>query len=444
MGDDTNDMLLTGLANSEKLVSPDKRVKVVNVDGIESCMGDENNEHQIQNDDNNHIIPSSKVGGNTGNSQHDAYQEGETGEHNVQNTGEEHNIEPTDKSNKETDEIDAYDNASPIKQRYMKLDMIRKLGELMKKGIKLSQNYNMESDYHMMKYEYDIHSSTRAKHNAVKIMQNMCVGAISLMEMANKKYDPFSLNLDGWSDEVNSDPENLYDIFGEIYEKYNSPGKAVPPEIKLLGILSFSAARIHVAHTMFDKTPSLEDKMKSDPQYLENIRMQATSNHIVDKTQNKEPVYEDKLENKYKEIQKQVDTQLNDINKLNAMETEYKTTQLKMTKPTLPKSLEQPISSRNITQNDFQQFRKDEIAGQLEKMKRDKEQMDRVQQADMLRRKQPETTIIHFDDNVSQQSVVSTNPDLDNILKDVENASQKVIDEMSVDKKKKRRQKKKK
>ena len=44
-----------------------------------------------------------------------------------------------------------------------KLNMLRKLGELTQYGVKLSQNYNMNSDYQAMEYEYELHKELELK-----------------------------------------------------------------------------------------------------------------------------------------------------------------------------------------------------------------------------------------------------------------------------------------
>jgi hypothetical protein len=56
----------------------------------------------------------------------------------------------------------------PYKKRKLKnpnddmvdrLTMLGKLGELTQRGIKLTQNYNLESNYQLMKYEYELQKS---------------------------------------------------------------------------------------------------------------------------------------------------------------------------------------------------------------------------------------------------------------------------------------------
>lgn len=167
--------------------------------------------------------------------------------------------------------------AGESKEDYMlrKLDMLRKLGELTQYGVKLSQRYTMESDYDMMKYEYEMHKSIRNKQNGIQYMAGGIVYAIKGVEMLNKEYNPFQFNLDGWSEHVNNDITNYYDVLGELYEKYfGGPGENFPPEIRLMGMILFSAASFHMTNSAINKLPSSDDAFKENPALMEQLKKQ--------------------------------------------------------------------------------------------------------------------------------------------------------------------------
>lgn len=63
----------------------------------------------------------------------------------------------------------AHSTSIEEKQRYEKLEMLRKLGELAEEGVKISQNYNMNSDYGAMKFEYDLHKKVRESRHRLKL-----------------------------------------------------------------------------------------------------------------------------------------------------------------------------------------------------------------------------------------------------------------------------------
>ena len=139
-----------------------------------------------------------------------------------------------------------------------KLDMLRKLGELTHQhGVKLSQNYSMNSDYKAMKYEYELHKSIRDKHNGVKWLSNLMLNVCWGVELANENFNPFEFKLKGWSEQMNDDIDEYYDVLGELYEKYFKSGKPIPPELKLVLMIGGSAVKFHIAHTALGKVPTL-------------------------------------------------------------------------------------------------------------------------------------------------------------------------------------------
>ena len=161
-----------------------------------------------------------------------------------------------------------------------KLDMIRKLGELHHNGVTLSQKYTIESDLDAMKFEYELHTSIRAKQNSVNWMSSVLMNCIYGIEMLNDKYDPFSINLSGWSQQMSRDSNSYYDVFGELYEKYNKPGKSVPPEIKLLFMITGSATKFALQNAAVNAIPNLAEKFKSNPELAANLRAKAQADKM--------------------------------------------------------------------------------------------------------------------------------------------------------------------
>lgn len=181
---------------------------------------------------------------------------------------------------------DADDEANLTNEELMlrKLDMLRKLNELIQYGVKLSQNYTMNSDYKTMKYEYELHKSIRSKQNGVNWMSSMTLNMIYGIEMLNEKYNPFDIKLRGWSEQMNADISNYYDVFSELYEKYSTPGKGMAPEIKFLLMVSGSALRFHLSNSMMSSLPSMADSLDKNPQLVEQLRQRAIIDKIKQQT----------------------------------------------------------------------------------------------------------------------------------------------------------------
>lgn len=155
-------------------------------------------------------------------------------------------------NNEEVDdrEIDEYENLTPSKKKLARMDILRKLAELKKKGYLISNNYTINSDYYTMKEEYEYQMTIKGKDSFVK--NSFCYGLniIKLLEFANKKYDPLGIDLEGWNINVESSKEEIIDAIGEIYEKYHKPGSGVmSPELRLLIILVSSAASTIIANS---------------------------------------------------------------------------------------------------------------------------------------------------------------------------------------------------
>ena len=61
--------------------------------------------------------------------------------------------------------VDDYSELSDEHKLFKKIDLLKKLGELASSGIKISQNYDTNSDYYVMKYEYSLHKLLQANED---------------------------------------------------------------------------------------------------------------------------------------------------------------------------------------------------------------------------------------------------------------------------------------
>lgn len=212
------------------------------------------------------------------------------------------------------EDYDNYNELAPDAQMLKKLDMLRKLGELAQYGVKLSQNYNMNSDYFTMKYEYELHKNIRAKQNSVNWMSSLMLNCIYGVELMNEKYNPFDLKLTGWSEQINADINNYYDVFGEIYEKYNKPGKNMSPELKLMLMVGGSALKFHLNNTLLsnpvkmglplNQNPQQFDSI--DPRVLEQMRQQSALDKMRQEQNKQNELLKEKMEKEHNLANQQV------------------------------------------------------------------------------------------------------------------------------------------
>lgn len=144
-----------------------------------------------------------------------------------------------------------------------KFKMMQNLFMLKKRGITLTKNYNMNDSLEDMEAEYNFHKGIADKTNGVKLMTNFMLNTCWLIEMGNQHYDPFGMNLEGWSDQLANDTDEFYDVFSEMYEKYTSNGRKIPPEIKLVFLLAFSAGKYGMANKFLSPKP-LEEELDDE------------------------------------------------------------------------------------------------------------------------------------------------------------------------------------
>lgn len=224
------------------------------------------------------------------------------------------------------EDYDNYNELSDEGKMLKRLDMLRKLGELAQYKVKLSQNYNMNSDYFTMKYEYQLHTNIRSKQNFVNWTSSLMLNCIYGVEILNDKYNPFELKLTGWSEQINADITNYYDVFGEIYEKYNKPGKSMSPELKLILMLGGSALKFHLNNVAMSgrlggptmqQIGGMNGPMGSqtnipgqDPRVLEQMRQQAMVDRIKEETKKQAEALHKKSEEQHEQANKQMQDML--------------------------------------------------------------------------------------------------------------------------------------
>jgi hypothetical protein len=134
---------------------------------------------------------------------------------------------------------------SPQEIRIKKIELLRRLSEIKTKGYNLTKDYDFNSSIEEMEYEYDLLKSFADKRNGVKLYRSLILNGISLVEMGNKYYDPFSFKLDGWSEHMSVEIDGWDDVLEELYEKYKTSGGGWPPELKLALLVVGSGAGYH-------------------------------------------------------------------------------------------------------------------------------------------------------------------------------------------------------
>jgi hypothetical protein len=108
-----------------------------------------------------------------------------------------------------------------------------------------------------MEYEFDLLKSFADRRNGIKLYKNTIINMTNLVEFFNDKYDPFSIQLEGWSEHMSVEVDSYDDVLEELYEKYKGAGKSLPAEVKLLVLIGFSASAFHFSKKHMSNMPGI-------------------------------------------------------------------------------------------------------------------------------------------------------------------------------------------
>jgi len=164
-----------------------------------------------------------------------------------------------------------------------KKEILYQLDRLESKGFKVPFKFNMNSDFGEMKSEYNRIIREKELDGSVRFQQKMLMAFISGTEYMNSRYDPFTIKLDGWSEQVNENINDYDDIFEELHCKYKSTGKKMAPELRLFISLSGSAFMFHLTSRMFKEQPmpDVENVLKSDPELMKQFQNAAAKQYMM-------------------------------------------------------------------------------------------------------------------------------------------------------------------
>ena len=167
-----------------------------------------------------------------------------------------------------------------------KREILYQLKRLQDKGYKIPNSYNMSSDLQEMKQEYDRIVRDKDIDASVRFQRKMLMAFVTGTEYLNSRYDPFSIKLEGWSEQVHENIVDYDDIFEELHEKYKSKGKKMPPELRLFISLTGSAFMFHLTSRMFKESaiPGVEEVLKSNPALMKESQNAAAKQFMYKNT----------------------------------------------------------------------------------------------------------------------------------------------------------------
>ena len=158
-----------------------------------------------------------------------------------------------------------------------KHDIILKLHRLKQRGFPVTRNFTLTSDIYEMRTEL-----SKIKYNieldaSVKFSRKMLMGAVSTIEFVNKKWNPFDLALEGWSENMMETIDDYDLIFEKLHDKYKDK-VSMPPEMELLLAVSGSAFMYHLSHSMLRSLgPEIAAKIKKNPEIVKSAMREAVA-----------------------------------------------------------------------------------------------------------------------------------------------------------------------
>jgi len=152
-----------------------------------------------------------------------------------------------------------------------KADLLNKISRLSKKGIATSARLTIYSDIEEIRTEYKRMMYGIEVDRSIKFQRRMLVACVTGLEFLNDKFDPFDLELNGWSQNMMENVDDYDGVFEELYNKYKTKVN-VAPEIKLMLMVGGSAMMFHLTNSMFKAAvPNVSQVVKQNPELMRNM-----------------------------------------------------------------------------------------------------------------------------------------------------------------------------
>ena len=288
---------IKSLLNTEKIKDDDND----NFDEIDDLMSDDIiKNYKINQENQNEQLPEqspseqSPENDDNGNNQYDNDDPEPEPQMNQQ-----HNIDPNDF--KEMLEGGDYENLTPQQQKIVKYDLLMKMAELVKQnGIQITTDYNMNSDYYDIKREYDYHIKVRGKKRAISTIYSGVICASKALEFLNNRFNPFGVNINGFSFNLEASREEMLDVLTELYDKYfGTEGREMTPEMQFLLIIIKALILTMVTNYASSYMSSLFSKSLDKEQIKKEVKQNNNKSSIPPRSTNVMEEYnkEDDLRN---------------------------------------------------------------------------------------------------------------------------------------------------
>ena len=155
-----------------------------------------------------------------------------------------------------------------------KKEILYQFDRLRSKGVKVPYDFNMNSNIHEMRSSYERIKREKEIDASIRFQRKMMMGFVTGCEFLNTRYNPFAVELDGWSEQVHESVDDYDDIFEELHDKYKDSGSNMAPELRLLISLGGSAFMFHLTKKMFSNSqlPKVEEVLQRNPDLMKKFQ----------------------------------------------------------------------------------------------------------------------------------------------------------------------------
>lgn len=167
---------------------------------------------------------------------------------------------------------------NPEEEKKEKIEYLNKLQRLEQKGFPVSKRFTMDNNLDEIKQEYNRLVDARNLESSLRFQRQALMGVVTGMEWMNNRFDPFDLNLEGWSESVHENVEDFDEIFEELYDKYKDRGK-MPAEARLVFALAGSGFMCHVSNTFMRQRlgQGMDNVLKNNPELARQFAQAAAT-----------------------------------------------------------------------------------------------------------------------------------------------------------------------
>ena len=157
---------------------------------------------------------------------------------------------------------------SPEDVLRQKKEILHQFKRLQLKGVYVGKGseFTLDTSLEEMKYEYERIRAERETDSAVKTYRSFLTASVNFFEFANKRYNPYKLNLDGWASNVGDSISDYDEVFEDLHAKYATAVR-LPPEIKLIGIVVGSGIMTHFTNSIMSSStiPNMDEILRTNP-----------------------------------------------------------------------------------------------------------------------------------------------------------------------------------